>query len=309
MTDYLDPKTIAKADRLQLAARSIVEGFLSGSHQSPFYGYSVEFAQQREYSPGDDIRHLDWKAYAKTDRYYIKQYEEETNYRAMILLDASESMAYAGSKAVGLDMKPKTRLTKFQYGAFIAASLAYLMTRQGDAPGIALFRDGVVDQLPPSASPGQLRNIMEVLSRAEVTGRGEFSKCFSDIAGGLRTRGLVIVISDLFNDSDAVISGLKRVRQRRHETIVFQTLDNDELEFPFQDLTQFIGLEDGGQLNADPRAVRSRYLSEFNAFLSAIRKGCHNAGVSHQIADTAHPLDAMLSAYLARRSGKGGRRG
>jgi len=287
---YLDPQVLAKLEHLDLKARLIVEGFISGLHKSPFHGFSVEFAQHREYAPGDDLRRLDWKLYARSDRHYIKEYEEETNLVCYVLLDISESMRYASGT-----------VSKLEYGSYIAASLAYLMLTQRDSVGLALFDDAVRRFICDSSNPGHRLALIDALENIKPTGRTELGEVLQYMVGQVRRRGMLIVVSDLFTNADRLLTGLKHLRHRRHEVIVFHVLDEHELTFPFQQLTLFKGMEGYPQLFAEPRSLRDQYLAELNAFCSRVRDECVANRIDYQQLSTAQPLDVALSSYLATR--------
>jgi uncharacterized protein (DUF58 family) len=287
---YLDPKVLAKLERLDLKARLIVEGFISGLHQSPFHGFSVEFAQHREYAPGDDVRRIDWKVYARSDRHYIKEYEEETNLVAYVLLDISESMRYASGA-----------VSKLDYGCYVAASLVYLMLQQRDSVGLVLFDDAVRRFVSDSSKPGHRVELIAALENIRPEGRTELGQVLHYMVGQVRRRGMIIVISDLLTDPDRLLNGLKHLRHRRHEVIVFHVLDEHELTFPFRELTLFKGMEGYPHLFTEPRALRDQYLRELNAFLDRIRRECLETQIDYQRLSTADPLDVALSSYLATR--------
>jgi len=289
---YLDPKTLNKIAGLDLKARLIVEGYISGLHKSPYHGFSVEFAEHREYSPGDDIRHVDWKVFGRTDRFYIKQYEEETNLLAHIVLDVSESMDYASDT-----------VSKLAYGQMIAAALAYLVIQQQDSAGLLLFDDSVRAHLPPGSHAGHLKALFHTLGQVDPKEKTSLGRILSEVAQTIQKRGLVILISDLFDDPDAVLAGLRRLLHRRHDVIVFHVLDEAELTFPFERMTRFEGLEALGELIVNPRALREGYLRELESFQKRIRRGCTANRIDYVPLSTATPLDVALSSYLARRAG------
>jgi uncharacterized protein (DUF58 family) len=287
---YLDPVTLAKIEGLDLQARLIVEGYIAGLHKSPYHGFSVEFAEHREYAPGDDIKHVDWKVWSRTDKLYLKQYEEETNLITYLLLDTSESMRYRSNG-----------VSKFDYARFIAAALAYLVLQQQDSVGLATF-DGAVRQfLRPSSHASHLKQILHVMDETTADQKSDMSTIFHDLAERFKKRGLVIVLSDLFDDVPNVLAGLKHFRHRRHEVVVFQVLDPAELDFPFEDTTLFKGLEQMGELLSEPRALRRAYQDEFNSFLTEVRRGCRGNYMDHVLMRTDQRLDVALSAYLAAR--------
>lgn len=293
---YLRPEVLAGIGDLELRARHVVEGFVSGMHRSPYHGFSVEFAQHKEYVAGDDIRHLDWRVYGRTDRFYIKQFEEETNLRAHILLDCSSSMRYPEhGPADG-------RMTKFEYAATAAASLAYLMIRQQDAVGLMLFDNQVKADLPPLSSQAHLWSIMEQIDQARLDTPTDSRGVLTRLAGKLYRRSLVIVISDLLADPEDIIPGLERIRFANHEVVVMHVLDHDEREFPFHGNTLFEGLEFPDlRLMVDPQSLRNSYLEAVNAFISTIRAACINNRIDYVGLSTKDRLDVALRGYLAAR--------
>lgn len=290
---YLDPKVLAKIARLELRARHVVEGFISGLHRSPFRGFSVEFASHREYVQGDDIRHIDWKVQARTDRFYIKQYEEETNLKAVFLLDVSESMRY-GAGCGGL--------SKYEYAATAAASLAFLLQRQQDAVGLGLFDERLAAYLPPSHSPQQIRAMLHAMNAA-VPARGtSLEEVAHAMAEQISRRGVVCLISDLFVETDGVLRALEHFRHRGQETLVLHILHEDELEFPFQGPTRFLGLEGLGCLDVQPRTLREAYRKEIRDFCRQVRRRCLSGRIDYKQVSTADSLDAALCAFLAARA-------
>ncbi|MBI4231372.1 MAG: DUF58 domain-containing protein [Planctomycetes bacterium] len=292
-TQYLDPKVLNKVSRLELRARLIVEGFIAGQHKSPYQGFSVEFASHREYVAGDDIRHIDWKVFGKSDRFYIKQYEEETNFRAHLLLDASESMAYASQGA----------MTKLDYGATMTAALAYLIIQQQDAAGLVVFDKDVRAQLPVSSSPAHLRAILSTLAGTKPGEKTKIASTLHAMAEKLSRKGLVVVVSDLFDDPQEILLGLQHLRHKKHEVILFHLMDRDEVDFPFQQLTRFVGLEGIPPILTQPRALRQAYLDEVTRFREALRKGCRGYNIDYVPVTTDQTLDVVLTAYLATRAG------
>src|SRR3954465_2352708 len=245
---FLDPAVVARLGTLELKARTIVEGFLSGLHRSPFKGFSVEFAEYRQYLPGDDLSTIDWKVYARSDRHYVKKFEEETNLDCHVMLDVSGSMGYG------------SRLTKFEYAQCLAASLGYLMNRQRDAIGLTAFDEQIVTMLPASARPGHLRALLVTLDRLKLGHKTNVSKPLHQLAEGLTKRGMVVLISDLLDDPERVVRGLKHLQFRGIDVIVFHVLDPDEIEFPFEHATRFEDLESEREVLAVPSAVRKHYL-------------------------------------------------
>ena len=292
---YLDAKVLSRIARLELKARQIVEGFITGLHRSPYHGFSVEFAEHREYVPGDDIKHLDWKVWGRSDRFYIKQYEQETNLKAYILLDTSESMKY-GSKDVGM--------SKYDYACFLTASLSYLVLRQQDAVGVALFDSTIHKFIPPSSVSAHLRQILYEMEHTYPREKTNIGLILHNLAEMIPRRGVIIIISDMFDSVDNIMFGLRHLRHKQHEVILLHTLDHDELEFPFQQMTLFEGLEGYPELLADPRALRKAYLEELNSFITEMKRGCRVNLVDYVLMDTKTPLDVALTVYLARRSAR-----
>ena len=288
---FLDPAVVARLGTLELKARTIVEGFLSGLHRSPFKGFSVEFAEYRQYIPGDDLSTIDWKVFARSDRYYVKKFEEETNLDAHLMLDVSGSMGYGS-----------TAMTKFEYGACLAASLAYLMNRQRDAVGLTAFDDKIVEMLPAGSRPGHLRNILVTLDRLKLGRETNVSKPLHQIVDSLSKRGMVVLISDLLDDADAVIRALKHFQFRGNDVIVFHVLDPDEIDFPFERATRFEDLETGEEIMAVPGAVRDHYLREMGALIEQYRRHLGAAGIDYQLLSTNRPLELALMSYLSTRA-------
>ena len=287
---FLDPATIARLGSLDLKVRAIVEGFLTGLHRSPFKGFSVEFAEYRQYLPGDDLTTLDWKVYGRTDRHFVKKFEEETNLECHLLLDISRSMGY-GSGSV----------TKIQYGSYLAGALAYLMTRQRDAVGLIAFDDKIVKMLRPSARSGHLTSLLVTLERLPIGNRTDVAKPLRDLAEAVRKRGLVVLISDLLDDVDRVLQGLKHFRYRGSEVIVFHVLDPAELHFPFDETARFRDMETQDEIVAVPEVVRSRYLEAIRDLQERYRRELRLAGIDYVMLDTAVPLETALTSYLMTR--------
>src|SRR5216110_2098496 len=288
---FLDPAVVARLGTLELKARTIVEGFLSGLHRSPFKGFSVEFAEYRQYIPGDDLSKIDWKVYARSDRYYVKKFEEETNLDCHLMLDVSGSMAY-GSRA----------MTKFEYGACLAASLAYLMTRQRDAVGLMAFDERIVDMLPPSSRPGHLRSVLLTLDRLRLGKETHMARPLNQLCDALTKRGMVVLISDLLDDPETVVRGLKHFQFRGADVIVFHVLDPDEIEFPFERATRFQDLETDEEIMAVPGVVRDHYLREMGGLIERYRRELGGAGIDYQLISTNRPLELALLSYLSTRA-------
>lgn len=292
---YLDPVTLAKVRGLEVRAKMIVEGYLAGAHKSPYHGFSVEFAQHREYVPGDDIKHVDWKVYGRTERYFLKQYEEETNLICWLLMDVSESMAY-GSGPV----------SKYDYTCMAVAALAYMILHQQDSVGLVTFDDRVRQFMRASSQPAYLKEIVRVLNRGSGTEKTGLGPILHELAERMTQRGLVFVMSDFFDDVPELMSGLKHLRHKRHEVVVFHVLDAAELEFPFQEATLFRGLEQGPELLTEPRSLRRGYLAEVNAFVSELKKGCREQQIDFVPLRTDMNLGVVLSSYLAHRLARKG---
>jgi uncharacterized protein (DUF58 family) len=296
--EYLRPEVLSKITRLELRARRVVEGFVSGRHKSSYRGFSVEFAEHREYTPGDDTRHIDWRVFARADRYYIKQYEEETNLRTHLLLDGSKSMAYP-------EHPGEDRMTKWDYAATVAASLAYLLVHQQDAAGLTLFDRQVRVSMPPASSHAHLDGLVNLIAEHRPGGETNVGAMLHELADEIRHRGLIVLISDLLTDADELIGGLQHLRHGRHELIVFQVLDHDELVFPFRDNTLFEGLEQADlQLLTDPQTLRKTYLEAVGQFTRRLRAACANLLIDYVLLDTHQPLDVALTSYLAMRAGR-----
>jgi uncharacterized protein (DUF58 family) len=289
-SQLLDPAAIQRAEHLGLQARTIVEGYMAGAHKSPFRGFAIEFAQHREYVPGDDTRHLDWKVLGRSDRYYIKQYEQETNYVAHLLLDGSESMKYGSGS-----------ITKLDYGRTIAACLAYLILLQRDAVSVGVFDSKLQEYQPRTDNLARIHQICATLAKFNPTQQTSISAVLTDVAMQVKRRGIVILISDLFDDEAKILESIQHLRFGGHEVIVFHVLDPAELEFPFNGTVEFEGLEQAGKITTRPAELRKSYLEELNGFLDRIRLGCERNGCSYIRVATNQAWHEVLSAYLATR--------
>ena len=294
---YLDPKVLSKIERLDLKARYIVEGFIAGMHKSPYHGFSVEFAQHREYVPGDDLRHLDWKVYSRQDKYYIKQYEEETNFICHILLDASESMDYGSGE-----------LTKLEYAKYITASLAYLITGQSDAVGVGTFDREIRSYIPPGMSEGHVHLIAEQLEDLHPEKKTGVGRILHQFAERIGRRGIVVIVSDLFDNVDDILDGLQHLRFLGHEVILLHILDPFEATFPFDGLVKFEGLEEFPDLLCQPRMLKESYLQELEKFTRALELGCATQHSEYVLMNTETTLDVALTSYLVSRLRKWSRR-
>jgi uncharacterized protein (DUF58 family) len=290
LINYLDPLTLAQVRGLEVRARLVVEGYLAGMHRSPNHGFAVEFAQHREYVPGDDIKHIDWKVYGRTERFYLKQYEQDTNLVCWLLVDASQSMAY-GSGPV----------RKYDYACMAAASLAYLIVQQSDSVGLAVFDAQVRRFLRASGQPSQLKEVIRGLGDGPSAAPTRLGPVLHEIAGRARQRGLVMLFSDLFDEVPGIISGLQHLRYDRHDVVVFHVLDPAEEDFPFEQSTLFRGLEIPAELLTDPRGLRDGYLRELAAFRDELRRGCRGLNIDLVPLRTDQSLGLALARYLAHR--------
>ena len=286
----LDPAVIDKLQNLSLAARNVVEGFMSGHHRSPHQGSSVEFAQHREYTPGDELRRVDWKVFARSDRLVVKEFVEETNLTCYVLLDASESMGYGSGD-----------WTKLDYARWSAAAIAHLVLTQRDTAGLVVFDKEHRLEVPSGNGGAARKSIIDALEQAQPTGPTAIGSILDGIAPRLKRRGIVCVFSDFFDDVDAVIAGIHRLQHRGHEPILFQVLDDAELNFPFDSFLKLEGLEDLGNVKVDPKAIRAAYLEEIRNHNERLAKLARAASVDYVLLNTNEPLDASLSTYLAHR--------
>jgi uncharacterized protein (DUF58 family) len=289
---FLDPAIIARLGTMELKARTVVEGFLLGLHRSPYRGFSVEFAEYRQYMPGDDLSTLDWKVYARSDRHYVKKFEEETNVECHLLLDVSGSMAYRGAAP----------MSKLEYGSVLAASLAFLMNRQRDATGLIAFDDRIQLRLPASARPGHLHALLLALERLKPGTRSDVGRPLHQLAEALLKRSLVVLVSDLLDDPQPIIKGLKHLRFRGTDVVVFQVLDPHELTFPFRGSAKFRDIESADEVTADPASIRTAYLRELAGLTLRYDRELRGAGIDYVQLDTSQPLDFALLAYLSARA-------
>ena len=293
---YLDPRVLARVHSLDLRARLVIEGLMTGMHRSPYQGISVEFAQHRPYVVGDDTRHVDWKVFGKTDKIYLKQYLQETDLHLICVVDASESMAYS---SVG---SGKDRWSKFDHATAVAAALSYLAIQQQDAAGVAIFDQELKHYVKPSNSPGQWKVITHELSVTPRLRKTNTAKILSQLAEKLRQRSVIVLLSDFFDDIENLKKGLRHLRFKRHEVIAFQTLDPAEVDFPFAETTLFKGLEEAGELLTEPRALREGYLAELKAHTDQLSKLCRGMHIDFTRMNTGEPLDVALSGFLATRA-------
>jgi uncharacterized protein (DUF58 family) len=290
---YFDPQTLASLSGLQLRARRLVEGYVAGVHRSPFAGHSIEFAQHREYVPGDDLRQVDWKVFGRTDKYYLKQFEAETNLICHLVLDASQSMAYRG---VG------SPWTKYAYAQCLIASLAYLVLDQQDAVSLSIFDRQLERHLPAAGNRGHWAAILEAIDRRPASGTTDLRLALQNTAERLSRRGIVILISDLFDDPAAIITGLEALRYRGHELAVIQVLDPDEEDFPFDVTTRFDGFEELPPIVVDPTGLRQAYRDEVEGHRREVQTACRRMGADFFVVRSDQPLHRVLPPWLARRS-------
>ncbi len=295
LKSYLRPDVVSRLSRLDLVARLVVEGFITGLHRSPYHGFSVEFSEYRPYMAGDPIRHIDWKVLGRTDRYYVKQFEEETNLRAFLLVDTSGSMGYSSGD-----------ITKLQYASYLSAALAYLMLLQRDAVGLVTFAESVRTYLPPRSVMSGLNRILARLDGIEARGTTCVSDTFHQLAERIKRRGLIIILSDLMDEPDHVLTALKHFRHRKHEVIVFHLLDPQETAFDFSDDALFVDMETGDRIRTRPWHIRADYRSRVKAFLDTYKRECRQHRIDYVPIETSLPFDQALYAYLAKRKRIGG---
>lgn len=289
---FLRPEALQRIARLEVKARNVVEGFLSGLHRSPYFGQSVEFVQHREYAWGDDPRRIDWKVWSKTDKYYIKQYEEDTNLRTTLLVDVSESMQFASGAE-----------SKYDYACTIAASLAYLLLKQQDSVGLVAFDSEIRHQVPPRSRHNHLHAVLAALDAEAPAQKTDMYGILHNVAEQQRRKGMVVIISDLFADRDGLFRGLRLLRHRGHDVLIFHVMDDQELDFDYSGTTKFEGMEETGELICNPRSLREGYLQAVREFLETLRRGCARHVVDYQTIRTSENIDAVLAHYLNHRLG------
>lgn len=287
----LNPAVISKLKSLELKARTVVEGFKVGLHRSPYHGFSVEFSEHRPYMQGDSLKNIDWKVYAKSEKYFIKQYEEETNLICNIFLDVSNSMKF----------KHKSEISKYDYSIMLAASLAYLMVDQQDSVGLTIYSDKVLNYLPPKSNRVYLKTILAALSNSQPSGSTSTVNCLNEISENIKKRGLTIVISDLFDEPESLINGLKKIRFKKNEVIVFQVLDPAEKNFGFDRDSVFVDLETNEELTSQPQHIRKAYKDAMKEYLTKIKNDCLNFGIEYNLIDTEEPFDKALFNYFTKR--------
>lgn len=288
---YLDPHALAKVQSMDLVAKLVVEGFITGLHKSPYHGFSVEFAEHRQYIPGDPFKHVDWKLFGKSDRLYVKTYEQETNLRAHILLDVSASMGYASPG----------NITKFKYASFLGAALSYMMLRQQDAVGLLTFRDRIETIIPPRAVPRHLRVLLRELEKTQPSSTTAMAGALHEMAERISRRGLVVLISDLMDDPEEVMDALKHFRHRQHEVVVFHVLDPHEIEFPFQEEVAFVDMETNEELMTHPWEVAKEYRKRLAEWSENYKTLCLQNRIEYERLSTSTPFDVALMSYLEKR--------
>ncbi len=290
--NFLIPSIVSKLNSLELKARLVVEGFMVGLHKSPYHGFSVEFTEHRPYMQGDSLKDVDWKVYGKTDRFFIKQYEEETNLKSYILLDSSKSMQFSSGK----------NISKLEYGITLVAALSYLMVKQKDAVGLTVYSDQVKSYFPPRASKAYLQEILKNLSNLEASSKTNTASCLNSIAEKIKRRGLVIIVSDLFDDVGSILSALKHFRYQKNEVIVFQLLDPVERSFSFGADAVFRDLETDEEMTTRPYQIQKAYQQAMQEFVDKIKKECLNSNIEYNLIDTSMPFDKALFSYIQKRS-------
>ncbi len=292
---YLPPEAVNKLANIELIAKQIVEGFIAGLHRSPFHGFSVEFAEYREYTPGDDMKHLDWKQYAKSDRYYIKQYHEETNLRAMIVFDISASMSFAGDEAAA-------GLNKFEYGSYLAAALLYLLQKQGDSIGLLTFAEEIKMILPSKGGSYHLQECLMTLEKTHPAGETSIANILHKVAELAMRRSLIIIISDLYDEPDKLVKALQHLRHNRQEVLLFHILDRVELTLPFAGMVEFRDIETNKKLLVNPNLLRDDYLAQLDNAIKTLVKSCSDSNIDYRLLDTSVPFDLALAEYLNKRA-------
>ena len=288
---YLDPAGLARVGNMELVARQVVEGFITGRHRSPFHGFSAEYLDHRAYTPGDQISTIDWKVLARTDKYYVKLFEDETNLRAHVLLDCSRSMAFQSGE-----------LSKLAYGCYLAAALTHLLLRQNDAVGLTLFDTDIKTFIPPQAHPTQFRRVLDALDATASEGDTAVGPVLHRVAERIRRRGLVILISDLLDREEAIAQGLQHFRHDKHEVLVFHVMDPAELSFPWDRTTRFQDMEGAGRVVVNPNSLRQKYLERIGQFTANLQSACAQRKISYHLAETSQPYDACLAEFLDKRS-------
>jgi len=289
---YLKPETIAQLKKIELKARLVVEGFITGLHRSPYHGFSVEFAEHRQYQPGDEVKHIDWKVFGRTDKYFIKQFEEETNLRCVIAVDKSASMKFAS----------KGNISKFEYSIYLAAALSYMLIKQRDAVGVALYDSKLRTYLPPKSKPSYIYEILKILDAAVPSGTTGCSAALDELAERINRRGLIVLISDFLEDENSVINALKHFRHRNHEVVAFHLLDPMDLNFDFGMSANFVDMETGEELVTQPHQIQKTYKNSVNNFIKNIESACRNHNIEYQTILTSDSFDKALRVFLSKRT-------
>jgi uncharacterized protein (DUF58 family) len=290
---YFEPKILSRVAALELKARQVVEGIITGLHKSPYHGISIEFAGHREYVPGDEIKHVDWRVYGRSDRFFIKQYEEETNMRCYILLDVSESMLYKSKN-----------VTKLEYASYLTASIAFLLLQQRDSVGLVTFDNKINSYIPPRNNPRHFKLILQRLEEVKSGAKTNIDVVFNDLAERIKKRGLVIVISDLFYEVPKILLSLQHFRHKKHEVIVFHILDRYELTFPFDEVVLFKGLEEQTDLLVEAWSIKKNYLENVKRYIEELKKGCMEKRIDYVQMVTDEAIDLKLTKYLSARVGR-----
>ena len=290
---YLRPETVARLENIELKARLVVEGFITGLHRSPYHGFSVEFAEYRQYRPGDEIRHIDWKVFARSDRYYVKEFEEETNLRSIIAVDSSSSMKYAS----------KGNITKFEYASLLAAALSYLLIKQRDAVGLCLYDTEIRSYLPPSSKRSYIQKILKTIDETVPSGETGTASALDLLAERIKRKGLVCVISDFFDEPESVFKALKHFRHKQHDVIVFQILDPRELDFNFGQAANFKDMETGEELLTQPYHIQKFYAETMDSYIFELKKQCRNHNIDYHLINSSEPFDKAMKEFITKRNG------
>lgn len=294
---FLDPKLLASLSSMEIRARSVVEGMVEGLHKSPFKGFNVEFSEYRQYVPGDALRDIDWKVYARTDKFYIKEHEEETNLSGYLIMDTSGSMSYKGAGS----------MTKIDYASTLAASLAYLMLKQQDSVGLMTFADGLRKMIRPRTGMAHLKAVCSELEATVATDTTDIGESLDMVGQSMKKRGICILFSDLMDNAETIIKKLRQLKTRRHEIVLYHVLDRDEINFPFDDTTIFTDLEDRSEITTDAFTLRSEYLKRVHHLINTFKSALRKSGIDYLIADTSMPLEANLRSFFTRRQATGER--
>ena len=295
LSRFLDPKLLASLSSMEIRARTVVEGMVEGLHKSPFKGFNVEFSEYRQYVPGDPLKDIDWKVYARTDKFYIKEHEEETNLSGYLVMDTSGSMSYKGQGS----------LSKIDYASTLAASLAYLMLKQQDSVGLVTFANGLRKMIRPRTGMAHLKAVCNELEATAASETTDIGASLDLVGQGMKKRGIFILFSDLMDNADVIIKKLRQLRTRRHEIVLFHVLDRDEISFPFDDTTIFHDLEDESEIVTDAFQLRSEYLKRVRQLMATFKSALRKSGIDYLVADTSMPLETNLRSFFTRRQATG----